>query len=95
MNLTVVCSQQHIDNMLARPEEERDEKELTQNVKPLLTQAEQILNQTQGAIKGAPVRWSAHRSATEGTPARLSARLDAAEEEATAAHWENPDLVGC
>lgn len=39
--------------MLARPEDERDEKELVQNVKPLLTQAEQILNETQGAIKGA------------------------------------------
>ena len=39
--------------MEARPEDERDEGELVNAVKPLLQQAEQILNETQGMIKGA------------------------------------------
>lgn len=39
--------------MDARKEEERDENELTKQVKPLLEQAEGILNQTWGAVKGA------------------------------------------
>jgi hypothetical protein len=39
--------------MEARPEAERDEGELVKAVRPLLTQAEQILNETQGMIKGA------------------------------------------
>ncbi|KAK0482559.1 hypothetical protein IW261DRAFT_1396705 [Armillaria novae-zelandiae] len=43
----------HIENMDARKEEDRDEGELVKQVKPLLEQAEQILHQTEGAIKGA------------------------------------------
>jgi len=43
----------HIENMEARPEDERDEKELVDAVKPLLIQAEKIMNETQGMIKGA------------------------------------------
>jgi hypothetical protein len=39
--------------MFQRPEDQRDEAELVSAVRPLLTQAEQILNHTQGAIKGA------------------------------------------
>ena len=39
--------------MDARKEEDRDEAELVKQVKPLLEQAEQILHQTEGAIKGA------------------------------------------
>jgi len=43
----------HIENMDARKEEDRDENELVTQVKPLLEQAEKILNETQGAVKGA------------------------------------------
>lgn len=39
--------------MEAQKEEERDEGELVQKVKPLLTQAEQILHETNGAVHGA------------------------------------------
>ncbi|KAJ7874399.1 hypothetical protein B0H13DRAFT_2057723 [Mycena leptocephala] len=43
----------HIENMEARKEEDRDEDELIKNVKPLLEQAEKILNETNGAVRGA------------------------------------------
>ncbi|TRM65196.1 hypothetical protein BD626DRAFT_615539 [Schizophyllum amplum] len=43
----------HIENMEARKEDDRNEDELVKQVKPLLEQAEQILNQTQGVVKGA------------------------------------------
>ncbi|KAJ7137376.1 hypothetical protein C8R43DRAFT_1202963 [Mycena crocata] len=43
----------HIENMEAQKEEDRDENELVKNVKPLLEQAEKILNETNGAIRGA------------------------------------------
>ncbi|KAK0496870.1 hypothetical protein EDD18DRAFT_1164374 [Armillaria luteobubalina] len=43
----------HIEDMDARKEEDRDEAELVKQVKPLLEQAEQVLHQTEGAIKGA------------------------------------------
>ncbi|KAI0345022.1 hypothetical protein BDW22DRAFT_1418359 [Trametopsis cervina] len=43
----------HIETMESRPEGERNEQELVSAVKPLLLQASQILDQTQGAIKGA------------------------------------------
>ncbi|KAJ7121912.1 hypothetical protein C8R46DRAFT_861500, partial [Mycena filopes] len=43
----------HIENMDARKEEDRDEAELVKNVKPLLEQVEKILNETNGAIRGA------------------------------------------
>ena len=46
-------SRQHIENMDARKEEDRNEQELVDAVKPLLIQAEKILNETQGVIKGA------------------------------------------
>jgi hypothetical protein len=39
--------------MEARKEEDRDEDELVKNVKPLLEQAEKILNETNGAVRGA------------------------------------------
>lgn len=39
--------------MEAKKEEDRDEDELVKQVKPLLEQAEKILNETQGAVKGA------------------------------------------
>ncbi|KAJ7610571.1 hypothetical protein DFH06DRAFT_1345976 [Mycena polygramma] len=39
--------------MFERKEEDRDEAELVKNVKPLLQQAEQILNETNGSIRGA------------------------------------------
>ncbi|KAH8915155.1 hypothetical protein BT69DRAFT_1216684 [Atractiella rhizophila] len=43
----------HIENQEAKKEEDRDEGELVKAVKPLLEQATSILEQTQGAIKGA------------------------------------------
>ncbi|THU77406.1 hypothetical protein K435DRAFT_824347 [Dendrothele bispora CBS 962.96] len=43
----------HIENMDARKEEDRNEQELVDAVKPLLIQAEKILNETQGMVKGA------------------------------------------
>jgi hypothetical protein len=39
--------------MDSKKEEDRDERELVEQVKPLLIQAEKILNETQGAVKGA------------------------------------------
>jgi len=42
----------HFENMEARKEEDRDEAELVKQVKPLIEQADKILNETQGAIKG-------------------------------------------
>ena len=39
--------------MFAKKEEDRDETELVKQVKPLIEQAEKILNETNGAIKGA------------------------------------------
>ncbi|KAF7980117.1 hypothetical protein HWV62_39535 [Athelia sp. TMB] len=43
----------NIENMEARKEEDRNEDELVEQVKPLIEQAEKILNETNGAIKGA------------------------------------------
>jgi len=43
----------HIENMEARKEEDRDEAELVKQVKPLIEQADKILNETAGSIKGA------------------------------------------
>ncbi|KAJ6527420.1 hypothetical protein B0H19DRAFT_1334744 [Mycena capillaripes] len=43
----------HIEQMEARKDDDRDEAELVKNVKPLLEQAEKILNETNGAIRGA------------------------------------------
>ncbi|KIK56354.1 hypothetical protein GYMLUDRAFT_174345 [Collybiopsis luxurians FD-317 M1] len=43
----------HIENMEAKKEEDRNESELVEQVRPLLQQAEKILNETQGMIKGA------------------------------------------
>ena len=39
--------------MEGQKEEDRDEAELVKQVKPLLQQAEKILNETNGAIRGA------------------------------------------
>ena len=38
--------------MDAKKEEDRNEAELVKQVKPLLEQAEKILNETQGSVKG-------------------------------------------
>ncbi|KAF5363829.1 hypothetical protein D9756_001145 [Leucocoprinus leucothites] len=43
----------HIENMEAKKEEDRDEAELVKQVKPLIEQAEKILNETKGAVHGA------------------------------------------
>ncbi|KAJ7155666.1 hypothetical protein C8R46DRAFT_959897, partial [Mycena filopes] len=43
----------HIENMEAQKEEDRDEAELVKNVKPLIEQAEKILSETNGAVRGA------------------------------------------
>ncbi|KAL0066920.1 hypothetical protein AAF712_006115 [Marasmius tenuissimus] len=43
----------HIENMDAKKEEDRDEAELVKQVKPLLEQADKILNETLGAVRGA------------------------------------------
>ncbi|KAJ7606315.1 hypothetical protein B0H17DRAFT_1026212 [Mycena rosella] len=43
----------HIEHMEARKEEDRDEGELVKAVKPLLEQAEKILSETNGAVRGA------------------------------------------
>ncbi|KIM75563.1 hypothetical protein PILCRDRAFT_827115 [Piloderma croceum F 1598] len=43
----------NIENMDAKKEEDRDEAELVKQVRPLIEQAEQILNETNGAVKGA------------------------------------------
>ncbi|KAJ7162182.1 hypothetical protein C8R46DRAFT_1177568 [Mycena filopes] len=52
---TPLCKmiRKHIENMEAQKEEDRDEGELVKNVKPLLEQAEKILSETNGAIRGA------------------------------------------
>lgn len=44
---------QHIEAMFSRKDDERDEDELIKQVKPLLEQAEKILNETEGSIRGA------------------------------------------
>ncbi|KAJ4476531.1 hypothetical protein C8R41DRAFT_532848 [Lentinula lateritia] len=60
--------------MDVRPEEDRNEGELVQQVKPLLQQAEQIMNETQGMIKGADPenkisqRAQNHQKAHKATP---------------------------
>ncbi|PVF95419.1 hypothetical protein CPB86DRAFT_827953 [Serendipita vermifera] len=43
----------HIENMEAKKEEDRDEAELVKQVRPLLQQAEKILGETNGMVKGA------------------------------------------
>ncbi|KAF7974520.1 hypothetical protein HWV62_13731 [Athelia sp. TMB] len=43
----------HIENMNQRPDEDKNEDELVKNVRPLIEQAEKVLNETYGAIKGA------------------------------------------
>ncbi|KAJ6472355.1 hypothetical protein C8R47DRAFT_1295827 [Mycena vitilis] len=52
---TPICKmiRKHIESMFERKEEDRDEKELVKNVKPLLEQGEKILNETNGAVRGA------------------------------------------
>ncbi|KAJ3852746.1 hypothetical protein EV368DRAFT_40389 [Lentinula lateritia] len=43
----------HIENMDARKDDDKDEDELIRQVKPLLQQAEKILGETEGMVKGA------------------------------------------
>ncbi|KZP07641.1 hypothetical protein FIBSPDRAFT_1052861 [Athelia psychrophila] len=49
---TVKMIRSNIENMLARKEEDRDDNELTEKVRPLIEQVEKVLNETNGAIKG-------------------------------------------
>ncbi|KIK65438.1 hypothetical protein GYMLUDRAFT_56159 [Collybiopsis luxurians FD-317 M1] len=64
----------HIENMDSRKEEDRNEDELVQQVKPLLQQAEQIMNETYGMMKGADPdnkisnRAQNHQKAHKATP---------------------------
>jgi len=64
----------HIESMDAKKEEDRNEDELIQQVKPLLQQAEQIMNETQGMMKGADPdskvsnRAQNHQKAHKATP---------------------------
>jgi len=53
--LVPICKmiRRHIESTFEKKEDERDENELVKAVKPLLEQAETILNQTNGAVKGA------------------------------------------
>jgi len=44
---------QHIEHQESLKDDEKDEAELTKNVRPLLEQAEKILNETLGAVRGA------------------------------------------
>jgi len=44
---------QHIERQESRKDEEKDEKELVEQVRPLLEQSEKILNETLGAVRGA------------------------------------------
>ncbi|KAJ6555433.1 hypothetical protein DFH09DRAFT_570980 [Mycena vulgaris] len=52
---TPLCKmiRKHMENMEVQKPEDRDEAELVKAVKPLLQQAEKILNETNGAIRGA------------------------------------------
>ncbi|KAJ6555427.1 hypothetical protein DFH09DRAFT_1492709 [Mycena vulgaris] len=52
---TPLCKmiRKHIEHMEAQKPEDRDEAELVKAVKPLLEQAEKILNETNGAVRGA------------------------------------------
>ncbi|KAJ6563835.1 hypothetical protein B0H19DRAFT_1209772 [Mycena capillaripes] len=52
---TPLCKiiRKHIEHMEARKDDDRDEADLVKKVKPLLEQAEKILNETNGAISGA------------------------------------------
>jgi len=43
----------HIENQETRKDEEKDEKLLVEQVRPLLEQSEKILNETMGSIRGA------------------------------------------
>jgi len=43
----------HIENFESQKEEDRNQAELVKQVRPLLQQAEMVLHETQGAIKGA------------------------------------------
>jgi len=54
----------HIENMKARPDEDKNEDELTQAVRPLLEQVEKVLNETNGAVKGADPDNQLTRNAT-------------------------------
>ncbi|KAJ3722600.1 hypothetical protein C8R42DRAFT_696077 [Lentinula raphanica] len=56
----------HIEAMEARPEDERNEDELVQQVRPLLQQAEKIMNECQGMMKER--RAKRHQEAHTATP---------------------------
>jgi len=50
-----VCKmiRKHIENQETRKDEDKDERELVEQVRPLLEQAEKTLNETLGAVRGA------------------------------------------
>ncbi|KAF7782874.1 hypothetical protein Agabi119p4_2250 [Agaricus bisporus var. burnettii] len=52
--LIPICEKirKHFDNLEAQKEEDRDEDELIKQVKPLIEQADKLLNETNGAIRG-------------------------------------------
>ncbi|THU88246.1 hypothetical protein K435DRAFT_730094, partial [Dendrothele bispora CBS 962.96] len=79
----------HIESMESRPEDDRDEQELVDAVRPLLVQAEKILNESYGAVKGADPdnrltnKAKRHAQAHSATPEeqRLAAALKVLMEE--------------
>jgi len=50
---TIKTIRQHIENEESKKDDEKDEAQLTKNVRPLLEQAEKVLNETNGAVRGA------------------------------------------
>ncbi|KZP27909.1 hypothetical protein FIBSPDRAFT_780416 [Athelia psychrophila] len=54
----------HIENMKARPDEDKNEDELVKAVRPLLEQVEKVLNETNGMVKGADPDNQLTRTAT-------------------------------
>ncbi|KXS17039.1 hypothetical protein M427DRAFT_97381 [Gonapodya prolifera JEL478] len=82
--LVPVCKmiRNHIENFTAAKEEERNEDDLIEAVKPLLEQAEKELNQTFGAIKGADpdgkVAYRAKQATQDHTATPEEQRLAAA-----------------
>ncbi|KZP27908.1 hypothetical protein FIBSPDRAFT_927879 [Athelia psychrophila] len=61
-----LCKQirKHIENMKARPDEDKNEDELVKAVRPLLEEVEKVLNETNGMVKGADPDNQLTRTAT-------------------------------
>ena len=58
---------QHIENMEARKEEDRNEDELVRAVQPLIEEVQKVLNETNGFIKGADPDNRLSRQAMDNT----------------------------